>query len=238
MAPIDFDAVHRRARADLALATSRGDVDLFLWEHSCRVAESARVISRLPEAAARSPDEAAVYVAGLYHDAGWAIRCKGGEIDRMEILLSPTSESSCDQAATLLEKNLAAILPATTLETASRAVRMRIERNLNFIEAEVLCEAEHLEEFGLLPLWTQVRRGLLDGKGVQAVLDGWKRKQEYQFWRARLGDSFRFDAVRELARQRLASIERFMSDLESQHCGHDVLQLAGRTDSQGQLRIR
>lgn len=220
------------------MATLRGDADLFLWEHSCRVAETARQIARLQEAAVRSPDDNAVYIAGLYHDAGWAVRCRSGEIDRMEILLSPTSESSCEQAAALLEKSLSAMVPPMTLETASRAVRMRIERNLNFIEAEVVAEAEHLEEFGLLPIWTLIRRGLLDGKGVQAVLDSWKRKQEYQFWRARLADSFRFEQVRELARQRLATIERFMSDLEEQHCGRDVMQMTGRVDGLNPLRVR
>jgi len=223
VAGIDHDAILKKARADLMLSTARGDADVFLWEHSCRVAESARCIAKLPEVAARNPDETAVFVAALYHDAGWAVRCRQSEIDRMEMLLSPTTEAACEHAAILLEKSLAALLPPDTLERALRAVRLRLDRAASLVEAEIVAEAENLDEFGIVPLWTAIRRGLLDGKGVQAVLDSWRRKQEYQFWSARLHDSFRFAATRDLARRRLDSMERLMQALDEQQAGRDIV---------------
>jgi hypothetical protein len=227
MGTVDFEAITKRARGDLVLSTARGTPDIFLWEHSSRVAECARHVARLPEVAAGHPDEVVVYVAGLYHDAGWAIRCRAGEIDRTEVLLTPTSEAACDLAAGLLERSLDHLLPSDTLEAAARAVRLWPTRGPSFLEAEIVAEAEHLEEFGLLPLWIAVRRGIVEGKGVQAVLESWRRKQEYQFWRSRLKDSFRFAQTRELARRRFETMEKFMADLDEQHCARDLAQIGG-----------
>jgi hypothetical protein len=74
-------------------------------------------------------------------------------------------------------------------------------------------------------LWSAIRRGAVDGKGVQAVLDTWRRKKEYQFWTARLNDSFRFEPVRELARRRLEKFERLLEELGDQHAAVDVAAL-------------
>ena len=222
---MNLDAIWKRARADLLLTTARGDPDIFLWEHSARVAKSALAISKMPEAKSRSPDEAAVLAAGLYHDAGWVARWKNEEIDRIEVLLGPTSDVDCERGAAILTRRLAGILSADSLEFASRAVRLRNDRSVEFIEAHIIAEAESLDEFGVLPLWISVRRGAVEGKGVQAILDTWHRKKEYQFWKARLNDSFRFDAVRALAQERLAKFERLMSELQEQHGGEDIAAL-------------
>ncbi len=216
------EVIRKRARADLILSSDRGEADLFLWEQSCRVAESARLIAGLPEVAAQVPDELASFIAGLYHAAGWAVRCRHGEVTRYDVLLSPISESIAEMGANLAEKSLGGIVPQDSLERAIRAVRFRIDRNVEFIEAKIVAEAENLEEFGLTPLWIAIRRGMLEGKGVSALLESWRRKQEYHFWPARLNDSFRFALVREMARERLASVERFMVDLAEQSSSGDL----------------
>jgi len=224
---MDLEAVCKRARGDLTLPTSRGEPDLFLWEHSCRVAESARMIAQLPEVAANSPHVDAAVLAGLYHDAGWAIQCRHGDVDRLEVHLTPISTSACEAAAALMERSLEGLVPSAILEAAAAAVRERCDRGTALIEAHVLREAESLDEFGLLSLWLVVRRGAVDGRGIQTCLDTWRRKQEYHFWEARLKDSFRFQAVRELAGKRLASLERLMAELLEQHLCRDLGTLAG-----------
>lgn len=233
---MDLEAICKRARADLMLPTSRGEPDLFLWEHSCRVAESARLIAQLPEVSRHSPHVDAAVLAGLYHDAGWALQCRHGEIDRLEVHLAPTSPASCELAASLMERSLAELVPPATLEAASSAVRERISRDTSVIEAQIISEAESLDEFGLLSLWLVVRRGAVDGRGVQACLDTWRRKQEYQFWRARLKDAFRFEMVRGLASKRLSSLERLMGELLDQHLCHDLSTLAGLESRDWPLR--
>jgi hypothetical protein len=225
---MDLEAIWRRARADLVMTTSRGDSDVFLWEHSSRVAKSAQSIAELPEVRVASPDPLAVVAAALYHDAGWVTRWKNGEIERTEVLLATVTEATREQGALMLERSLAGHLPQESLTRASRAVRLLSERELDSIDAQVVAEAENLEEFGVLSLWQAVRRGTREGKGVRAVLDTWRRKREYQFWSARLSDSFRFDSVRELAAERLSRLERLMEELEDQQLGRDVTALLAR----------
>jgi hypothetical protein len=68
---------------------------------------------------------------------------------------------------------------------------------------------------------------MLEGKGVQAVLETWQRKREYQFWTARLRDSFRLAPVRRLAEERLCRFEQFMEELAAQQAGSDVAAVLG-----------
>ena len=219
---MEWDAIWKRARGDLAITTEQGDGDVFLWEHSSRVATVAQRIILLDEVRVHDPDEAAVLAAALYHDAAWAIRCRDGEIDRTEILLSPINDTAAEQAAALLEERLADVLPTGSLERAARAIRLMHEREPQSIEAQVVAEANNLEEFGLLSLWPSIRRGMVEGKGIQAVIESWRRKKEYHFWTARLRDSFRFDAIRHLASARLQTLERVMVELDEQFTGGDI----------------
>jgi len=219
---MDLESVWKRARADLVMTTATGDPDLFLWEHSVRVAQYAQRIVKLAVVSSLRPDEAAVLAAALYHDAGWAARWRERDIERIEVLLGPPSEALCEEGAALLEQSLAGLLPPDSIARASVAVRTRQDRTADSVEAHVLAEAENLQEFGVLSLWPTIRRGAVDGKGVQAVLDTWKRKKEYQFWTARLNDSFRFEPIRELAKERLRKFERLMKELEEQHLGLDL----------------
>jgi hypothetical protein len=217
-----FEPIWDRARSDLMIPTRRGDFDPFLWEHAGRVAQSAMKIARLAAVRSHGPDEAAILAAALYHDAGWIARLRSREIDRMEVLTRPAPPSHREQSALLMEEGLGSLLSATSLAKAGRAIRTLNDRGIDFIEGQVVTEAVNLNEFGLLSLWPAIRRGALDGKGVQAVIDTWRRRNEYRFWSARLSDSFRFARVREIARKRLESLERFMRDLTEQHTSSDI----------------
>lgn len=215
-----------RARQDLVIEVAGGgEEDVFLWEHAERVARSARAILSLPEVASAKPDEAAVLAASLYHDAGWVVRVRQGEAKREEVLVRAVADDHRDLGAALMAKSLAPLLPAESVRVASAVIRTLHERDVDSIEGHVVGDAESLEEFGLLAFWGSIRRGTLDGKGVQAVVDTWHRRRDYQFWAARLRDSFRFDAVRQLARRRLMTYERVMEEVEHLHGGADVAQL-------------
>ena len=83
---MQWDVIWSRARADLVVPTERGDEDVFLWEHSSRVAHNAREIIKLPSIHLTDPDEAAVVSAALYHEAGWIARLSRGEINRLAVI--------------------------------------------------------------------------------------------------------------------------------------------------------
>ncbi len=227
---MQLEAIWSHARADLLFTNEQGGQDLFLWEHSVRVAQSARQIASLPTVQAASPDEAAIVAAALYHDAGWIAQLRDGEIKRDEILIRPAFETDREQGALMLESGLASLLPADSLARASQAVRTLDDRQIESIEGQVVSDADNLDEFGVLSLWQIIRRGAVEGKGIQAAIDTWHRRREYRYWDARLNDSFRFAAVRAVAEKRLEKFERLMEELEEQCRGADlVLDAVGTT---------
>jgi len=224
---MDIEAIWKRARADLTVTTPQGGQDVFLWEHSVRVTKSAEYICRIPEVQAQAPDEIAVIAAALYHEAGWIVRLRAGEIERHEILLGPGPDPTYTEGAQMLEQSLRELVRAESLEKSGAAVRALGDRHTKQIEAQIVAEADNLDEFGLMFLWPAIRRGAFEGKGVQSVLDTWRRRKEYQFWTARLKDSFRFEATRRLAGARLARLEAFMSDLLMQQEAEDLRRVVG-----------
>ena len=219
---MDSEAILSHARTDLVIATERGVVDVLLWEHSVRVARYARWIAKLPEVQAAAPDETAILAAALYHDAGWVVRLREEEIRHEEIFVRPQSESQIDQGARLMEASLGGLLSKESLSRALRAIRAPKDRESDLIEGHVVGDAENLDEFGIVSLWLMVRRGIWEGKGVEAAIETWRAKSEYHFWEARLRDSFRFAPVRRLAEKRLAEFDQFMHDLAGQHNAVDV----------------
>ncbi len=219
---MQLDAIWNCARADLTIKTKQGEIDLFLWEHASRFANAARHISQIPIVSEFKPDLVAVVASALYIEAGWIQMWREGKISKHEIRLSPLTNSNRDYGISMMEKSLVKLMTPDSLQRASLAIRHISQRNTKFIDTQILAEALNLNEFGFIPLWASIRRGMLEGKGVQAVIDNWKRKKEYQFWSARLRDSFRFEPVRLLAAKRLRMFERFMEDLESHHLCTDI----------------
>lgn len=220
---MQWDVIWSRARADLVIPTKRGDEDVFLWEHSSRVARNAREIIKLPSVHLAGPDEVAVVSAALYHEAGWIARLNRGEINRLDILVQDVREDHGEEGASLLERSLANLLPGDSIARATHAIRSMADGDSSCIEAQVLRDADHLDEFGIISLWTTVRRGLVDGKGLQAAIDTWRRRKEYRFWDARLKDSFRFPAVQTIARRRLAELDLLMQEFDRQQQAADIL---------------
>ena len=227
------ESIWNRARSDLMIATESGDYDVSLWEHGDRIARWAQQIAKLPVIQAQSPDVWAVVAAALYHDAGWVTRFRAGEVERIDILTRAISDTHYELSAAVMERSLSELLPRKTLKRASDSIRALKERGTRLIEAQVVSDADNLGEFCLLALWPTIRRGALEGKGVQATIATWDRRQEYQFWPARLKDSFYFAPVRKLARARLTKYERAMAELEQHDAGADILleQRSERVDS-------
>jgi len=221
-AQMHLDDIEHRAQVDLTIVSTTGDEDTYLWEHSRRVARNALSIASIPLIRSHRPDEEVVFATACYHAAGWAVRVRSGAIDRSSVLLSPLCDALAEASAAVLETRLADIVSPERLRRAARAVRTLHERDADQIEAQIVAEARALEEFGMVSLWPTIRKGLLEGKGVQATIDTWRRKHEYHFWPARLKDAFRFDPVREMARQRLSKLEEVMDELARQHYGRDV----------------
>lgn len=219
---MDWEPIWNRARADLALGSDRAERHASVFEHCARVAETARRLAVIPAVQATAPDTAALVAAALYHEAGWVVALREARVRPEEILLRPLSDSDREDGARMLTRSLRTLLPADSLGRASLALRSLGDRNADSVEGRILSDSDNLQEFGLLSLWTTVRRGTIEGRGVKSILETWRRRKEYHFWDARLRDGFYFAEVRALAERRLATLEAFMSGLEAEEAGCDV----------------
>ena len=215
------------AKRDLVFTDERGNQDVYVCEHGQRVALSARHIATLPGVPGRRTDGAALEAAALYHDAGWICQVREGTIHRFDILCKPTSDRQRDLAAALLTESLADHLKPRSLETAGMLIRQLNDRHVRAIEAQILADADSLDDIGNLSLWSTIRRHTFEGKAIETTLQTWKRQREFRFWEARIRESVRFEAVKQIAFRRLKHIDQFMSMLARYHAGDDLAELAG-----------
>jgi HD superfamily phosphodiesterase len=203
---------------------SRGDP--WLWEHSQRVVSLTRIVAQFPEIAPTNPDLTALSAAALFHDAGWAAQFRQGRIDRWQILARPTNEIQRELGAAMLQEHAVGALSAKALRLAADAIRQCNDRRTALIEAQILAEAEALDEVGLTYVLRQFRAHQAEGRPLRYLLTSWQRQREYHFWDLRLTEGFRFDSSRRLARERLAGADQFMEllhhelgQLDSAHAG-------------------
>jgi len=210
------------ARRDLVFIGDDGIQDVFLWEHCRRVAQNARLIAMLPSVPARRIDADALEAAALYHDAGWICQCREGILGRFEFLCKPTSPLQRDLAASCLTEALAGHLKPRSLTTAAKLVRQLNDRDVRAVEAQILADADNLDEIGGLSLWSMIRRHTFEGKSIEATLETWRRQREFQFWKARINKTVRFEAVKQLAFERLEQFDEFMRLLGRHHSGDDI----------------
>lgn len=217
-----FDSVTSQAR-DLLTLRDGAVADPWLWEHSERVLRLARLLSKAPEAAEDPPDETVVALAALFHDAGWAVQVREGQITRWQILSRPTNELQRELGAGQLQEIAGGVLPDQQVEMAADAIRQCNDRYTSLSAARVLAEATSLDEIGLAYVLRHLRQYQAEGRSVDQLLAGWKRQLEYDFWEARINDCLAFDISRGIARTRLESVRAFMAALERDRGAVDLI---------------
>jgi len=203
-----------RARHDLYSPAGEAPIDPVVWEHSLRVARLTEVIVAVPELANRVVDHAALTAAALYHDAGWVLQLRAGQLTAGELLCRRTCDHQRELAADWIVDRLKGILSPGGLKLAARIILGCNDRDTHLLEAQILAEAENLDEGGLQALWHMVRRQIAAGLSLADMLQAWRRQEQYHYWPAWIKECFRFPSVRTLAEQRLQVMSRFMAELK------------------------
>lgn len=221
----ETQVVQQRARELLALEMDGGRSDLFLWEHSARVAHNALCACQYPELADAKIDRVALTAGAFFHDAGWAVQARRGDAPAWQLLTCPTSVRQLAAAAATLTDTLGDVLPERSLRRAGQALLQMRQRRPDRIEASILADADNLDEFGPLLWCREARRCALGERSIDQVLRSWQRQREYHYWEARINESFRFERSKQLARRRLETMKRFMDELTRQYKGEDIGQL-------------
>jgi HD superfamily phosphodiesterase len=187
--------------------------DLWLWEHAERVMRLTQQIACIPELRGQTPDLTALAAAALFHDAGWTVEFGQSRIKPWQLLARPTSEIQRELGAALLQERGAHLLAVPSARLACEAIRNCNNRKTTLLEARILAEAEALDEVSTLYVFRQFRQYQAEGRPMEQLVASWQRQKEYHYWELRLGDGFRYDTTRGLARTRLQAVDAFLSAL-------------------------
>jgi len=196
--------------------------DRWLLEHAERVMELSRMIAQHPEAGADEVDQTAMLAAALFHDAGWVVQVNEGEVSPWQVLSRPTNDNQRELGATLLIESAEDVLPPETARKAADVIRQCNEPSPALVEAQIVAEAESLDDIGLLCVLRQFRQFQSEARPLEHLLTSWVRQREYGYWDARLQTGLRFEFTRRIARQRLDEVGRFMDAFRVHRTASDV----------------
>jgi len=210
----DLSVIKEIVEQVLAVPTLKGTPDRYLIDRSFRVLRHCGGIARLAEVQSFQIDHDCLNIAALFRDAGFA-RYANQE-DRMArmVLADLTDEDLRDFSTQVVQEKLEDILNPRQMERVCSTIIESGNRDTTLIEAMILADARNLDDMGAVGIFNDLRRYVVHGRGVTEALTSWRRKIEYEYWAARLRESFRFDAVRKLAQKRLIVAENFMRQLE------------------------
>jgi HD superfamily phosphodiesterase len=203
----------QKAEQDLCIQVHGAAPDPLVWEHSARVARIAEHIARLPGIPKDSLSSESLSAAALYHDIGWVLQVHAGQLSRDELFLRPTTDTCRDMAADWIQVHLKGIVPGGVIERAMAAIRQASDRKSSLIEAQILSDADNLDQIGPLAIERMIRKCRCDGRTMDHMVAGWERQEEYHYWQARIKESIRFEAVRAIAERRHQTLREFMAGL-------------------------
>jgi len=101
----------------------------------------AENILAAPELSGRPVDLATLTAAALYHDAGWVLLVRNGQLSHRDVLLKPSSDHLRDMAAEWIGERLDGIVGAGVIAQAARVIRQCNNRQTDLLEAQILCRS-------------------------------------------------------------------------------------------------
>ena len=219
---VDLGVITEIAEQVLAVPTIKGLPDRYLIDRAGRVLRHCGNIAQLKEVQCFQIDRECLHIAALFRDAGFARYADQGNTVCRLVLADLSDEDLRDFSTQVVQERLVGLLNPRQLERVCSTILESGSRETTLIEAMILSDARNLEDMGAVGIFHECRRYVVHGRGVTEALSSWKRKVEYDYWSARLRESFRFEAVRELARKRLVVAERFMQQLALENRAGDM----------------
>jgi hypothetical protein len=108
-----------------------------------------------------------------------------------------------EQSAELLVTLLSDDVDESLLDRTIRLLHELPHRSPVPEEAKLLADAVNLDDFGMVGLLSQMIQLARQGDGINQLLDGAEKREQYGYWDARLKDGFHFEPVRQIARRRV-----------------------------------
>ena len=221
----ELEVVRNLAKEALSRSTPMSDHDDSLWDRNKRLVRNVELICRLPELerAGLQINRFCLMAATYFIDAGLAgclssgkIKAANGNNSRDLLLLSTK----------IVDRKLSTVIDKTKINNINTIITESGGDFTQRPEAMILSDARNLDDIGAAGIFNEFRRHVIAGKGVSGVLESWKKKVDYRYWQSLLKRSFRFEAVRKLAEQRLSVAEHFMNQLRVENVADDMQELS------------
>ncbi len=218
----DLQVIKEIAEQVLAIPTLKGTPDHYLIDRAYRVLRHCGSIAQLEDIQRFHVDHECLNIAALFRDAGFARYAN--EEDRVSrmVLADLTDEDLRDFSAQMVQEKLTELLNPRQLERVSSTIIESGKRKTSLVEAMILSDARNLDDMGSIGIFNEFRRYVIHGRGVGDALSSWSRKIEYDYWAARLRESFRFEGVKAIAKRRLETARNFMQQLDYENRAGDL----------------
>ena len=218
----DLTVIKEIAEQALTVPTLKGTPDRYLVDRANRVLRHCGSIARLADVKRFQVDHECLNIAALFRDAGFArFANEESQLSRL-VLADLTDEDLRDFSTQVVQEQLADLLNPRLMERVCSIISESGRRETTLIEAMVLSDARNLDDMGAVGVFNDMRRYVVHGRGVSDALISWQRKVEYDYWSARLRESFRFELVRKVAAGRLERAREFMKSLREENLASDL----------------
>jgi hypothetical protein len=220
----ELDAIYQIAQKRMTFPAPSGARDNWLWGRALRILQNVDHICRLPELAeqAISIDRFCLVAATYFADSGLAHFASNQKGAQQWPPADVANADLCTVSTQTVSESLADVITDSRIDKINKIITGSFDRFTDVTEAMVLSDGRGLEDLGAAGLLDGFRGQIIGGKGVSDILESWKRKIDYGYWQARLKESFRFVAVRQIAERRFSAVEQFMSQLATENAAVDM----------------
>jgi len=218
----EIEPIVEIARGALVGRSPLGREDTFLFDHSMRVMRVAERLGNCREVRSWRLDRFALAVASLFHQAATMRLEEERRASTVYAAALMSAEDIKEYSAELAGDRLSGRLPARQLESVQEIIRHAHDATTDVPEAKLLSDADSLDDMGALGVWRDLRRSILDGRGVEDAVRTWQRREEYGYWGARLREALRLETSRRLAAGRLGAARAFMAQLGRERDASDL----------------
>lgn len=222
----ELEVVRNLAKEALVISTPMSDHDDSLWDRNKRLVRNVELICRLPELerAGLQINRFCLMAATYFIDAGLAGCLSSGKAKPANY--NTNSRDLLLLSTKIVDRKLSTVIDKTKINNINTIITESGGDFTQRPEAMILSDARNLDDIGAAGIFNEFRRHVIAGKGVSGVLESWKKKVDYRYWQSLLKRSFRFEAVRKLAEQRLSVAEHFMNQLRVENVADDMQELS------------
>ncbi|MBN1764421.1 MAG: hypothetical protein JW860_04120 [Sedimentisphaerales bacterium] len=218
----DLQVIKEIAEQVLTIPTIKGTPDRYLIDRAYRVLRHCGSIAQLSDVQCFQIDQECLNIAAMFRDSGFARYANQEDKVARMVLADLTDEDMRDFAAQLVQEKLSELLNPRQMERICATIIESGKRDTALIEAMILSDARNLDDMGAIGIFNEFRRYIVHGRGATDAMTSWNRKIEYDYWSARLRESFRFESVRKIARLRLETAKQFMEQLDRENKAGDL----------------